>query len=150
MGCDRGRARGPCRRRGLRKGGEFGVVGKRLARQVIEETTTAGKLLGDVLDELLVATLGGHAWGPFCLFRDAGRMREPQLGQIAKVAAMAGVPMLAQKSIKAALDLEWSDPTQKSSAIVTLVEQLDRLEAWLRKELTHEIDEPPLSESSRA
>ena len=64
----------------------------------------------------------------------------------ARLAATAGVPMLAQRSIKAALDIEWSDPTQKSSAIVTLVEELDRLEAWLRKELADEIDEPPLSE----
>lgn len=64
----------------------------------------------------------------------------------ARLAAMAGVPMLAGKSIKAALDLEWSNPTQKSSAIVTLVEQLDRLEAWLREELADEVEEPPLSE----
>lgn len=63
-----------------------------------------------------------------------------------RLAATAGVAMLADKSIKAALDLEWSDPTQKSSAIVTLVEQLDRLDAWLRRELPDEIDEPPLSE----
>jgi hypothetical protein len=64
----------------------------------------------------------------------------------ARLAAIAGVPMLADKSIKAALDIEWSDPTQKSNAIVTLVAELDRLEAWLRKELANEIDEPPLSE----
>lgn len=63
-----------------------------------------------------------------------------------RLAAMAGVPILADKSIKAALDIEWSDPTQKSSAIVTLVAALDRLEVWLRKELANEIDEPPLSE----
>lgn len=64
----------------------------------------------------------------------------------ARLAAKAGVPMLAHKSIKAALDLEWSAPAQKSSAIVTLVEQLDRLEAWVRQELAGEIDELPLSE----
>jgi len=62
------------------------------------------------------------------------------------LAATAGVPLLADRSIKAALDLEWSDPAQKSSAIVTLVAALDRLDAWLRKELPHEVDEPPLSE----
>lgn len=63
-----------------------------------------------------------------------------------RLAAMAGVPILADKSIKAALDLEWSDPDQKSSAIVTLVAALDRLDAWLRKELANEIGEPPLCE----
>jgi hypothetical protein len=35
------------------------------------------------------------------------------------LAAKAGVPMLAHKSITAALDIEWSAPAQKSSAIVT-------------------------------
>jgi hypothetical protein len=63
-----------------------------------------------------------------------------------RLAAKAGVPMLAHKSIKAALDIEWSVPAEKSSAIVTLVEQLDRLEAWVRRELAGEIDELPLSE----
>lgn len=64
----------------------------------------------------------------------------------ARLAAKAGVPLLADKSIKAALDLEWSDPAQKSTAIVTLVAALDCLDAWLRKELASEVDEPPLSE----
>ncbi len=65
---------------------------------------------------------------------------------LSRLAATAGVPMLADRSIKAALDIEWSDPAQKSSAIVTLVAALDRLDAWLRKELPHELDELPLSE----
>ena len=64
----------------------------------------------------------------------------------ARLAAKAGVSMLAQKSIKAALDIEWSVPAQKSGAIVTLVEQLDRLEAWVRQELASEAEELPLSE----
>ena len=64
----------------------------------------------------------------------------------ARLAEKAGAPLLVGKSIKAALDLEWSDPTQKSSAIVTLVDQLDRLEAWIRRELANDIDEPPLSD----
>ena len=64
----------------------------------------------------------------------------------ARLAAKAGVPMLAHKSIKAALDIEWSAPAQKSGAIVALVKQLDRLEAWVRQELAGEVDELPLSE----
>lgn len=64
----------------------------------------------------------------------------------ARLAANAGAPLLANKSIKGALDLEWSDPTQKSSAIVTLIEQLDCLEAWIRKELPGDVEEPPLAD----
>lgn len=64
----------------------------------------------------------------------------------ARLATRIGVPMLARKSIKAALDIEWSNPNQKKNAIVTLIEQLDRLEAWIRDELPDETQEPPLSE----
>src|SRR5882757_2934354 len=63
-----------------------------------------------------------------------------------EIAREAGAPLLADTSIKAALDLEWSDPAQKASAIGTLVEQLDRLERWIAREFGEEADEPPLAE----
>jgi len=44
-----------------------------------------------------------------------------------EVAKVAGAPLLVGTSIKAGLDIEWSDPAKKASAIGTLVEQLDRL-----------------------
>jgi hypothetical protein len=62
------------------------------------------------------------------------------------VASAAGAPLLAGTSIKAALDIEWGDPAQKSSAIGTLVEQLDRLERWIGRELGAQAEEPPLAE----
>jgi hypothetical protein len=49
-------------------------------------------------------------------------------------------------SIKAALDIEWSDPVKKASAVETLVEQLDRLEAWIRREFGAQAAESPLVE----
>jgi hypothetical protein len=63
-----------------------------------------------------------------------------------QIARDAGAPLLADTSIKAALDIEWSDAAQKASAIGTLVEQLDRLERWIARELGEEADEPPLAE----
>jgi len=51
------------------------------------------------------------------------------------VARAAGAPMLAESSIKKALDLEWSDPQQKAGAVMTIVEQLDALETWVAKHL---------------
>lgn len=63
-----------------------------------------------------------------------------------ELALRAGAPLLVQSSIKAALDIEWSDPAQKASAIGTLVEQLDRLERWVARELGEGTNEPPLSE----
>jgi hypothetical protein len=63
-----------------------------------------------------------------------------------EVAAEADVSMLMESSIKKALDLEWSDPEQKASAIVTLVQQLDRLQAWIDRNLAEQAAQPPLSD----
>jgi hypothetical protein len=54
--------------------------------------------------------------------------------------------LLVASSIKRALDLEWSDPEQKASALSTLVEQLDALEAWISEQLPDKVNEPPLAE----
>jgi hypothetical protein len=62
------------------------------------------------------------------------------------VARLAGAPLLVGPSVKAALDLEWSDPAQKASAIGKLVEQLDRLERWIAREFGDETAQPPLAE----
>ncbi len=64
----------------------------------------------------------------------------------ADVARAAGAPMLAESSIKKALDLEWSDPEQKAGAVMTLVEQLDALEAWVGVHMPEEASQPPLSD----
>jgi hypothetical protein len=62
------------------------------------------------------------------------------------VAAEAGAPLLLGSSIKKELDLDWSDAEQKRGAIVTLVEQLDALEAWIQENLPRDLDTPPLAE----
>jgi Transposase DDE domain/Transposase domain (DUF772) len=63
-----------------------------------------------------------------------------------QIAERAVTPLLVGTSIKAALDIEWSDPAQKASAIGTLVEQLDRLERWIVREFGEQTREPPLAE----
>ena len=63
-----------------------------------------------------------------------------------QIAERARTPLLVGTSIKAALDIEWSDPVQKASAIGTLVEQLDRLERWIAHEFGDDAAEPPLAE----
>lgn len=62
-----------------------------------------------------------------------------------EVARRAGAPLLAETSIKKALDREWSKPDQKAAAIVTLTQQLDALEKWIAAELPHHMAEPPLA-----
>jgi hypothetical protein len=47
------------------------------------------------------------------------------------VAERAGAEVLLMPSIKAALDVDWSDPTAKAGALISLVAQLDALERWV-------------------
>jgi hypothetical protein len=54
------------------------------------------------------------------------------------IARAAHATLLTDSSIEKALDLEWSDPEQKNSAIVTLVEQLDNLQAWIAQNLSRQ------------
>lgn len=63
-----------------------------------------------------------------------------------EIAAEAGAPLLLGSSIKKELDLDWSDPSEKRGAVVTLAEQLDALEAWVQKNLPSAMSEPPLAE----
>lgn len=49
------------------------------------------------------------------------------------VAERAGAEVLLMPSIKAALDIDWSDETEKAEAVVTLVDQMDKLARWVER-----------------
>jgi hypothetical protein len=57
--------------------GELAFVADRLVRQVIEKAAAAGKLFGDVFDELLVANLGARPRGVLAVLGDRRRTRKP-------------------------------------------------------------------------
>jgi len=65
---------------------------------------------------------------------------------MARVARVAGIPVLLESSVKKALDLEWSVPGAKETAVDILAQQIESLEAWLRKKLPEEMAKPPLKE----
>ena len=81
------------------------------------------------------------------MLRGRSSARQPSVldRKAADIARAAGAPMLAESSIKKALDLEWSDPEQKAGAVMTVVEQLDAFEAWVGKHMPAEAKVPPLS-----
>ena len=58
----------------------------------------------------------------------------------------ADCPLLLASSIKAGLDLDWSDPVEKASAVPTVIEQLTSLEHWVTARLSDELARPPLEE----
>ena len=45
----------------------------------------------------------------------------------------AGAPLLLASSVKAGLDIDWSDEAQKAEALGTLCAQLERLSVWVEK-----------------
>jgi hypothetical protein len=64
-----------------------------------------------------------------------------------RVCVEAGIPILAESSVKKALDVEWSDPEQKAEALEQLVAQLDALQRWIERSLPEQMKEPPLKQS---
>lgn len=58
------------------------------------------------------------------------------------IAKKAGIPLLLAPSIKAGLDLDWSDPKQKIAAIDRVERQVASLERWVEKHLDAYESEP--------
>ncbi|MEY2932064.1 MAG: hypothetical protein RL033_2813 [Pseudomonadota bacterium] len=63
-----------------------------------------------------------------------------------RVCSEADCPLLLASSTKAGLDLDWSDPDEKASAIPAVIEQLTSLEHWITNRLPDEMTRPPLDE----
>ncbi len=65
---------------------------------------------------------------------------------VEQVCRDARAPLLAESSVKKALDLDWSDPAQKASAVKSLSVQLDNLKSWLGAQLAAEMKKLPLKD----
>jgi hypothetical protein len=83
----------------------------------------------------------GHAARKLLMCAAAIAERDPS-----ELADSIGAPALAASSVKRGLDIDWNDAVQKADAIKKLVEQIDRLETWVREKLGTAAEQPPLSE----
>jgi hypothetical protein len=54
----------------------------------------------------------------------------------AQVVQAAGLTLLDAPSLKAALDIDWQDPTAQADALARLLAEVDRLEAWVAAQAT--------------
>jgi hypothetical protein len=54
----------------------------------------------------------------------------------------AGIPLLLSSSIKAGLDIDWSDPKQKASAVEVVERQVSSLQRWVEGNLDKAISAP--------
>ena len=63
------------------------------------------------------------------------------------VRADARLELLGQSSLKAALDIDWDDDEQQQRALGRLLDEVQRLRAWLVAKLPDQIAQPPLKEA---
>jgi hypothetical protein len=59
-----------------------------------------------------------------------------------EICRKAGIPLLLSPSIKAGLDINWSDPRQKATAVQIVERQVTSLVTWVEKHLDDGIDAP--------
>jgi hypothetical protein len=62
------------------------------------------------------------------------------------VARQAGIPVLLAPSVKAGLDVDWTDPQAPAEALQRLVQQLEALEAWGQRRVPEALPQGPLRE----
>jgi hypothetical protein len=60
----------------------------------------------------------------------------------AEICRKAGIPLLLAPSIKAGLDIDWSDPKQKAMAVDVVERQVSSLQRWVDRHLDEVVSEP--------
>jgi hypothetical protein len=101
-----------------------GGFGARPLRVALDSSPLWGA--GRVEDTL---NLLGHA-----LRKALGVIARQQGRGLAAVAVEAGTPLLAASSLKAALDLEWDEPTAREQALAAVLAVVEAMTAWLTTE----------------
>jgi hypothetical protein len=59
-----------------------------------------------------------------------------------EICRKAGIPLLLAPSIKAGIDIDWSDPRQKAGAIQIVERQVGSLQRWVERHLDDVVDAP--------
>jgi hypothetical protein len=113
-----------------------GGFGARQLRAVLDSTPLFGA--GRVEDTL---NLLGHA------LRKAVRLAAQALGTSAEaVVEDAGLTLVGHSSLKAALDLDWGEPSARERALGLVLEEVARWHRWLEQQQTLAAEQPPLKE----
>ena len=113
-----------------------GGFGARQLRAALDSTPLFGA--GRVEDTL---NLLGHA------LRKAVGLTAQELGTSAEaLLADAGLVLVEQSSLKAALDLDWGEPTAREHALRLVLAEVVRWQGWLEQQQRLSVHEPPLKE----
>jgi hypothetical protein len=97
-----------------------GALGPRQLRAALDSSPLWG--VGRVEDTY---NLLGHA-----LRKALGVIARQQGRGLAEIAEEVGAPMLAASSLKAALDLDWDDPSERAQALASILRSLETIESW--------------------
>jgi len=113
-----------------------GGFGARQLRAVLDSTPLFGA--GRVEDTL---NLLGHA------LRKAVGLATQELGlSRAAVVEDAGLTLVGHSSLKAALDLDWGEPSARSRALGLVLDEVTQWQRWLEQQQTLAVQAPPLKE----
>lgn len=118
-------------RAGAASKGESQMVSKAL-RVAIDSRPLVGA--GRVEDTI---NLLGHAARSIVRVVSKITEREPE-----EICRKAGIPLLLASSIKAGLDIDWSDPKQKAMGVEIVERQVSSLQQWVDRHLDEFVDEP--------
>jgi hypothetical protein len=113
-----------------------GGFGARQLRAALDSTPLFGA--GRVEDTL---NLLGHA------LRKAVGLAAQELDPSAEALLVdAGLVLVGQRSLKAALDLDWGKPTAREHALRLVLAEVERWHSWLTQQQHLSVHEPPLQE----
>jgi hypothetical protein len=118
-------------RSGALTGGEGRAMSQAL-RAAIDSRPLSGA--GRVEDTI---NLLGHA--ARSIVRTVSKITERAPEEICR---KAGIPLLLAPSIKAGLDVDWSDPRQKAMAVEVVERQVSSLQQWVDRHLDEFVSEP--------
>lgn len=119
------------------------LIEHELDRRLIERTVEVAQKRGGFGSRRLRAALDSSPlWGAgrvedtynllgHALRKALGVIASQQGRGLAEVAAQAGASVLTGTSLKAALDLDWDDPNERTQALVRVLGALDALEEYL-------------------
>lgn len=59
----------------------------------------------------------------------------------------AGLTLMDAPSLKAALDIDWSDEDERHDALQRVIAEAELLDAWVRRQMKDEAEKPPVSDA---
>lgn len=132
------------------------MIAHDLDRKLLDRTVALAKRTGGFGWQHLRAALDSSPLIGAGRVEDTWNLLGRALATVATCAAKAvGVPrgqvlreaqitLLAAPSLKAALDIDWDDPTAQAEALARLLEEVDRLEAWVATHAAAQAAQPAL------